>query len=1050
MKPISVTMSAFGSYQKTTTIEFNIDQNIFLISGETGSGKTTLFDAITFALYGEGSGSVNKREGQTLQSRYSDYTDSPFVRFEFEEGNERYIVERSPNHRLKKKKGEGFTNKTGTVSLTMPDKTTYTNVAETNARIINLVGLTKAQFMQVAMIAQGDFLNIINEKTSSKKEAFRKLFNTEFYDRFVKELKLKSDDLSNQTKQIASECAGVVSGAYIPTTLENYAEVINMYEEIRSHNLASLDSFIENLSTIVKGFEAEKVTIDANLNEITKKNDALVAKKTEATTLIGFFKQLEQCKSSMASLLEQEEKMLANKSLADKISLALDVDTAFRFYDDSKKRLAETNIKYEEQKVILPGALKDLKNSQEVFNASEKKLSEETASFSVVEQEYKNTLEVLNTNKKLHEEELELNKTLTVNEAELSLRQKQLDDFDGELQKTREEQAKLIEDLKCQTEVSEEISSCKSHITSLDSIDETNNKMVAAKKEIAIKEDNYKVLIQAEDVAKENYDVAQRRLNNMRAGIIARDMLRPGCACPVCGNKEHPMPCKIDDEDALNIDIDALKGISESASSKVSSAAGELEAERKILATLEEEYSSKRSALIDAMKQGDFDITDETLPEALREILNARLEVLEIRSNDLSKKQERLSELTNLIATSDARHKALVDSVKEIDAKVVKIKERLNEIKTILENSKPKYSTKDEADKVYNDALNRKNEAEKIHISNSAALNSKNITVSEIKTRIVGYEASIPSLETSVNENKKKYEEELTKSKMTAEECHELTSKYDKAMLQEIIDEYNIYIQNKAAVKANYDTAIKNTEGKEMPDLAAIENEMTEVNTKYKEILDKASAIQSNLSNDKNIVESLISKKKENAELVTKSEKYTHLYNKFAGKTTGFRMDIETFVQRYYLRGILEAANRRYRDMTHDEFELRMVEDDKAGEGGNKGLDLISYSFVTGKSNAISSLSGGESFMAALALAIGMADQIALNSNVNLDMMFIDEGFGSLSKDSRDKAIRVLKDIADKDRIIGIISHVTELKLEIEDKLIVTRDNDGSHARWEQ
>lgn len=174
------------------------------------------------------------------------------------------------------------------------------------------------------------------------------------------------------------------------------------------------------------------------------------------------------------------------------------------------------------------------------------------------------------------------------------------------------------------------------------------------------------------------------------------------------------------------------------------------------------------------------------------------------------------------------------------------------------------------------------------------------------------------------------------------------------------------------------------------------------------------------------------------------------LYSVLAGKVTGARMDIETFVQRYYLEKILYAANSRFLDMSSGQFELRMYDIEKAGEGRNRGLDLMVYSTVTGKEREVRTLSGGESFMAALSLALGMADQIQENSAaINLDVMFIDEGFGSLDNHSRNQAVKVLQQMAGGSKLIGIISHVTELKQEIEDQLMVRRDETGSHVRWQ-
>ena len=188
----------------------------------------------------------------------------------------------------------------------------------------------------------------------------------------------------------------------------------------------------------------------------------------------------------------------------------------------------------------------------------------------------------------------------------------------------------------------------------------------------------------------------------------------------------------------------------------------------------------------------------------------------------------------------------------------------------------------------------------------------------------------------------------------------------------------------------------------------------------------------------------------ERKKVMDEHRRLDELYNLLAGNVTGSRMDIETFVQRYYLERILYAANRRFQDMTGGQFELRMFDIEKAGKGKNRGLDLMVYSTVTGKEREVRTLSGGESFMAALSLALGMADQIRAGSaSVNLDVMFIDEGFGSLDEHSRDKAVRVLQNMAGDSRMIGIISHVSELKQEIEDQLIVQKDEEGSHVRWQ-
>ena len=175
-----------------------------------------------------------------------------------------------------------------------------------------------------------------------------------------------------------------------------------------------------------------------------------------------------------------------------------------------------------------------------------------------------------------------------------------------------------------------------------------------------------------------------------------------------------------------------------------------------------------------------------------------------------------------------------------------------------------------------------------------------------------------------------------------------------------------------------------------------------------------------------------------------------NLYSRLSGKMTGSRMDIETFVQRHYLQQILLAANYRFAEMSAGQFELRLMPVEDAGQGKNRGLDLRVYSTVTGQERDIKTLSGGESFMAALSLALGMSDQIQANTAaINLDIMFIDEGFGSLDDHSRSQAIKVLKRLSAGNKLIGIISHVTELKQEIDNQLLVRKDEKGSHIEWQ-
>ena len=296
---------------------------------------------------------------------------------------------------------------------------------------------------------------------------------------------------------------------------------------------------------------------------------------------------------------------------------------------------------------------------------------------------------------------------------------------------------------------------------------------------------------------------------------------------------------------------------------------------------------------------------------------------------------------------------------------------------------------------------------------------------------------------------KAQYERTLSEHAFTEEAFLTLVSAYSRADAEELRRETEAYSERKAAAEGAYAAAQAAVSGKEKPELQRLSEESAEADRIYREKQERFQNLQELLRRNESALSALLPRAEERQRVIHENEVLDRLYLRLSGKVTGGRMDIETYVQRYYLERILGAANRRFTGMSGGQFELRLVPADQAGEGKNRGLDFLVYSFITGKEREVRTLSGGESFMAALALALGMADEIRASvSSINLDIMFIDEGFGSLDEASRQKAVRVLKEMAGSSRLIGIISHVTELKQEIEDQLLVEKDDHGSRARW--
>ena len=360
------------------------------------------------------------------------------------------------------------------------------------------------------------------------------------------------------------------------------------------------------------------------------------------------------------------------------------------------------------------------------------------------------------------------------------------------------------------------------------------------------------------------------------------------------------------------------------------------------------------------------------------------------------------------------------------------------------------YKSEEEANQFMEQAEQRKKNAEKQYHSCDKVDKKVRSDKEKTELEIAQHRRDIPNLQDKSDKRKAVYIQLMEEKQLTEPQWKCVTESYDKADRQQFEEKIRQYQSKLSAAGKQKAVAEKAIDGRVKPDMEQLcsEQNVAEAAWKKKQALYERYAEM--YKTNHRVCEALMPKMAERSKIMEEHRRLDDLYNLLAGKVTGARMDIETYVQRYYLERILYAANRRFGEMSAGQFELRMCDITKAGEGRNRGLDLMVYSNVTGKEREVRTLSGGESFMAALSLALGMADQIQQSSSaIHLDMMFIDEGFGSLDSQSRDQAVRVLQQMAGGSKLIGIISHVSELKQEIEDQLIVSKDEEGSSARWQ-
>lgn len=360
------------------------------------------------------------------------------------------------------------------------------------------------------------------------------------------------------------------------------------------------------------------------------------------------------------------------------------------------------------------------------------------------------------------------------------------------------------------------------------------------------------------------------------------------------------------------------------------------------------------------------------------------------------------------------------------------------------------YTSEKEADEVLAEAQQKKASAESAYAKADKEKSRLEEEKTGTQTGIVRCERELPERKKEAEAKQQKYDLYIEEKDISKLEWQTLVEQYSMDAMEEMRQKREDYQNQKTMYQSRYETAKETVGEKGKPDIEKLSEELKAAEEQSK--LAGRAVNEWEISNQKDTeilgaVEEIWSGRQQ---VLEQHNRITRLYTVISGNVSGSRMDLETFVQRYYLERILYAANRRFEEMSAGQFELRMFDEKKAAIGKNKGLDLMVYSNVTGKEREVRTLSGGESFMAALSMALGMADEIQENSAaIHLDMMFIDEGFGSLDEHAREQAVRVLKEMAGGSKLIGIISHVTELKQEMEDQLLITKDEEGSHVRWQ-
>ena len=1064
MKPIRLTMQAFGSYGEKTEIDFQKGGDFFLISGDTGSGKSTIFDAMMFALYGEVSTNGSGKENELLSQFVDVRNDKPLVSLVFtayQHGQEEtYKITRTPRHiRPAKRTGAKPQEEGETAELLMPDGSQYPGkLSDTNRKIEELVGLTADQFRKVVMIAQGEFMDFLRAGSKEKTELLRDLLKTDYYYQLSERLKTlaKEKNTAAQTQRAnMSFFAGRAVTEGLPEedaqALEAAKGTVITAKELQPEQV---DALAEVLSGACARLQLQQRELAKQQTAAQNDRDECMKRIEAAKPLMERFKELESAEKTLLECAAQAAEIEKKRGLIGKIRDAWAIEPKYQRMKDARDALTNAQTELAAKQQELPQLKQTAADAAALHQQMEKTKDAATTQCAEVETKVEKALKTFDALEEAEKTLRQAEKADTKAKADAESAKKALDDFKHQEDAWRTQEAELqgteaaYEVYKQQNQQYRDLNQALKDLHgSQKDVQEKAQQAAAAKEAYASATQKY----QREQKAYDDYRLA---FLNAQAGLLARE-LAPGKPCPVCGALEHPAPCQLTQENQqLNREgLEKLRKAADDAAKAQETAASEAKSARDVLEVQQKATADQERKLVENAKN-----IRENVPMATAADVEAML-------------QAWLPELQSASKSVQAKVEALNDVRKNLDGAKEKREQLEKAAAAAQETAKSTAVKKAEAEKTWKlhqeelsggayrtreDAVAQRTQAESALKQAKAAENQAkdderqaHDAEAACETRIQQLNEEMPQKQVNAAEFNQQYQRTMADKSLDEAQWKSLTADYDAEepdRLQKVVSDFD---QRKSKAEGQCATAQNAIAGKEKPNIEQLNAASAAAELALKEVSNALEAAKHLHSDNAKVLKDLREGRDPLAKVCKEANSAQHLSDVMAGTESGNRMNLETFVQRSYMEKILCDANRRFRDMSNGQFELKLINVEDAGEGRNKGLNLEVYSIVTGKTRSVNTLSGGESFMAALSLALGMADQIqAATAAIHLDVMFIDEGFGSLSDNARNEAVNILKEMAGKQRQIGIISHVSELKDEIENQLIVKKDDRGSHISW--
>lgn len=1065
MKPILLTMQAFGSYGEKTEIDFQKGGDFFLISGDTGSGKSTIFDAMMFALYGEVSTNGSGKENELLSQFVDVRNDKPLVSLVFtahQHGQEEtYKITRTPRHiRPAKRTGAKQQEEGETAELLMPDGSQYpSKLSDTNRKIEEIVGLTADQFRKVVMIAQGEFMDFLRAGSKEKTELLRDLLKTDYYYQLSERLKTLAKEKNTAAKTQRANMSFFAGRAVTEGLPEEDAQALEAAKGtvITAKELQpeQVDTLAEVLSGVCARLQLQQGELAQQQTAAQNDRDECMKRIEAAQPLMKRFEELESAEKALQECAAQADEIEKKRGLIGKIRDAWAIEPKYQRMKDAQKALTDAQRELAAKQQKLPQLKQTAADAVVLHQQMEKTKDTATTQCAEVETKVEKALKTFDALEKAEKALRQAEEADAKAKTNAESAKKALDDFKNQEDAWRTQEAELQGAEAAYEVCKQQNQQYRDLKKSLEDLHGNQKDVQEKARQAAAAKDAYASATQKYQRAQNEYDDYRLAFLNAQAGLLARE-LAPGKPCPVCGALEHPAPCQLTQENQqLNREqLERRRKAADDAAKAQEEKAKESESAQVKLTERQKAAEEAEKKLVENAKNIRENVPMATAAD-VEAMLTAWLPELQSASKSVQAKVDALKKVReNLDGAKEKREqleKAAADAQETAKSTAVKKAEAEKTWNLHQEElSGGTYRTREDAVAQRTQAKEAKQKAEAAASQAAGKERQAQKTETECRARIQQLDAEMPKKQADAEEFNQQYQQTMAEKSLDETQWQALTETYpDVKIADRLQEEAEGFKEKKTAAEEKHKTAQNAITGREKPNMEQLNAAFEAAKAAWEKASAALEAAKHLHLDNARVLNDLREGREPLANACKEANTAQHLSDVMAGTESGNRMNLETFVQRSYMEKILRDANRRFRDMSNGQFELKLINVEDAGEGKNKGLDLEVYSIVTGKTRSVNTLSGGESFMAALSLALGMADQIqAATAAIHLDVMFIDEGFGSLSDNARNEAVNILKEMAGKQRQIGIISHVSELKDEIENQLIVKKDDRGSHISW--